>query len=132
MQHDVKRLRALFEEMIKVPAKSRAALLAKLCGDDITLRQQVELLVAAAEAEDPFLSEPTRTEPSMNPVSTLPWAPLSERPGTRIGPYKLLQIIGEGGFGVVFMAEQDQPVRRRVALKIIKLGMDTRQVVARF
>ena len=50
----------------------------------------------------------------------------------RIGPYKLLQLIGEGGFGVVFMAEQEQPVRRKVALKIIKLGMDTRQVVARF
>src|SRR5262250_2064509 len=58
--------------------------------------------------------------------------PHGEGPGTRIGPYKLLQLIGEGGFGAVFMAEQEQPVRRRVALKIIKLGMDTRQVVARF
>ena len=56
----------------------------------------------------------------------------SERPGEMIGPYKLLQLIGEGGFGTVYMAEQEHPVRRRVALKIIKLGMDTRQVIARF
>src|SRR4051812_44073358 len=55
-----------------------------------------------------------------------------EAPGTQIGPYKLIQRIGEGGFGSVFLAEQERPVRRRVALKIIKLGMDTRQVVARF
>ena len=58
--------------------------------------------------------------------------PIGEGPGTLIGPYKLLEQIGEGGFGVVFMAEQQQPVRRKVALKIIKPGMDTRQVVARF
>ena len=57
---------------------------------------------------------------------------LSEKAGDRIGPYKLLEQIGEGGYGVVYMAEQTQPIRRRVALKIIKLGMDTRQVVARF
>ena len=58
--------------------------------------------------------------------------PIVERPGTTIGPYKLLEQIGEGGFGVVFMAEQTQPVRRKVALKVLKPGMDTRQVVARF
>jgi serine/threonine protein kinase len=58
--------------------------------------------------------------------------PSSEDPGARIGPYKLLQEIGEGGMGVVYMAEQEKPVRRRVALKIIKQGMDTNQVVARF
>ncbi|MHC4219236.1 MAG: protein kinase domain-containing protein [Planctomycetota bacterium] len=58
--------------------------------------------------------------------------PVSEGPGSRIGPYKILQQIGEGGFGVVYMAEQEAPVQRRVALKIIKLGMDTRQVIARF
>src|SRR6185503_4026309 len=59
-------------------------------------------------------------------------APVTEGPGTRIGPYKILQLIGEGGFGSVFMAEQSKPVERRVALKIIKLGMDTKQVIARF
>ena len=58
--------------------------------------------------------------------------PLTEKPGDKIGRYKLLQQIGEGGCGVVYMAEQEEPVRRRVALKVIKLGMDTKQVVARF
>ncbi len=58
--------------------------------------------------------------------------PVSERAGDRIGRYKLLQQIGEGGCGVVYMAEQDEPVQRRVALKVIKLGMDTKQVIARF
>jgi serine/threonine protein kinase len=69
-----------------------------------------------------------------NPTATtLPvFKPLSEKVGSKIGVYKLLEVIGEGGFGTVFMAEQSVPVRRRVALKIIKLGMDTRQVVARF
>src|SRR5881227_1661156 len=66
-------------------------------------------------------------------AGTLPPGPsLAEKPGDRIGRYKLLQQIGEGGCGVVYMAEQDEPVRRRVALKIIKLGMDTRNVIARF
>src|SRR5207248_516349 len=58
--------------------------------------------------------------------------PPTEKPGDKIGRYKLLQQIGEGGCGIVYMAEQEEPVRRRVALKVIKLGMDTRQVIARF
>src|SRR5207245_684681 len=58
--------------------------------------------------------------------------PAGERPGAAVGPYRLLEQLGEGGFGVVFLAEQTQPIRRRVALKVIKAGMDTRQVVARF
>src|SRR5207245_423670 len=66
------------------------------------------------------------------PIPTLDQSPFTERPGTVIGPYKLLEQIGEGGFGVVFMAEQIQPLRRKVALKVIKPGMDTRRVVARF
>src|SRR6185295_340574 len=73
-------------------------------------------------------SDPTREGPELPDSAAGP----REGPGARIGPYKLLQLIGEGGFGSVFMAEQEQPVRRTVALKIIKLGMDTRQVVARF
>jgi hypothetical protein len=74
---------------------------------------------------------PAAAEDSPGAATTLA-APVGEGPGTRIGPYKLLQLIGEGGFGSVFMAEQEKPVLRRVALKIIKLGMDTRQVIARF
>ena len=64
--------------------------------------------------------------------ATVSYRTPNEGPGTRIGPYKLLQKIGEGGFGIVYMAEQDKPVHRRVALKIIKPGMDSAQVVARF
>ena len=70
--------------------------------------------------------------PSRRVASDSAYKMPSERPGDMIGPYKLLQVIGEGGFGTVYMAEQEHPVRRRVALKIIKLGMDTRQVIARF
>ena len=65
-------------------------------------------------------------------MATLDEMQITEGPGTTIGPYKLLEHIGEGGFGVVFMAEQTRPVRRKVALKVLKPGMDTRQVVARF
>ena len=68
------------------------------------------------------------SDQKLPPSTNLPW----NKPGTRIGPYKLLQQIGEGGMGVVYMAEQHEPVERRVALKIIKPGMDTRQVIARF
>lgn len=69
---------------------------------------------------------------SPNPEPTVDQSPVSEGPGHEIGRYKLLQKIGEGGFGVVYMAEQHRPVRRKVALKIIKPGMDTHAVVARF
>jgi serine/threonine protein kinase len=74
---------------------------------------------------------PIRSVKSIQPAANGP-GPIAEGPGTRIGPYKLLQQIGEGGMGVVYMAEQEQPVRRKVALKVIKPGMDTAQVVARF
>ena len=75
----------------------------------------------------------TSAPPDAGPTADIP-APrrITEGPGTRIGPYKLLQPIGEGGMGVVYMAEQEKPIRRRVALKVIKAGMDTDQVVARF
>ena len=76
-----------------------------------------------------FLKEPAVALPGNTIV--IP-TPLTEKPGNRIGPYKLLQQIGEGGCGVVYMAEQEQPIRRRVALKVIKLGMDTKAVIARF
>ena len=76
--------------------------------------------------------DPRRLSELLDTEAILPPRPLSEGPGTRIGRYKLLQLIGEGGFGSVFMAEQESPVVRRVALKIIKLGMDTKQVIARF
>ena len=94
------------------------------CGADAALRERVEALLKAHGQYNQLLD-------GDGIVATV-GPSLSERPGNLIGPYKLLQQIGEGGFGVVFMAEQTEPVRRRVALKVIKPGMDTRQVIARF
>ena len=103
----------------------RAAFLDGACGGDQVLRHRVEALLSSHEEAGTFLNEPAA------PVATID-QPITEKPGTQIGPYKLLQQIGEGGMGVVYMAEQTEPVERRVALKIIKPGMDTRQVIARF
>ncbi|MBX3380149.1 MAG: serine/threonine protein kinase [Phycisphaeraceae bacterium] len=85
-----------------------------------------------ASDDSTFSSEPTIDGPQDSAAAAIMAAHLSEGPGSRIGPYRILQLIGEGGFGSVFLAQQEQPVQRRVALKIIKLGMDTRRVVARF
>src|SRR4051812_46311958 len=99
----------------------RAAYLERSCGDDQQLRAAVEALLLSHQRSQGMLDATINHEP-----------PIAERPGTIIGPYKLLQQIGEGGMGVVFMAEQEKPIQRTVALKIIKPGMDTRQVIARF
>ena len=107
-------------------ASDRLAYLEQACAAEPGLRPQVEQLLKAHQEADGFMNRPA---PDL--VATLD-RPIAERPGTVIGPYKLLEQIGEGGFGVVFMAEQQQPVRRKVALKVLKPGMDTRQVVARF
>ncbi len=116
-----------FQAAEKQSAEERAAFLDRVCEDRPALRQQLEALLRE-KRDDSFLEHP-----AVEPGATLvPPAPLSEGPGTVIGRYKLLQKIGEGGMGVVYMAEQTEPVTRKVALKIIKLGMDTRQVVARF
>src|SRR5262245_65278256 len=105
--------------------EERRDCLDRACGDDASLRKQIEALVAAYESSESFLEAPASEIPTRRETVT-------ERPGTVIGPYKLLQQIGEGGMGVVFMAEQTTPIQRTVALKIIKPGMDTRQVIARF
>ncbi len=104
----------------------RGAFLAKACGQDAALRQRVDALLAAHEEPDSRLDKPALAQ------NTELFKPLKEGPGTLVGSYKLLQQIGEGGFGVVYMAEQQEPVRRMVALKIIKPGMDSKEVVARF
>ena len=113
----------------KANAAERAAYLTQACGNDAQLRQQVEALLLAHEKAGGFLEEPAAALPGGTIVVP---TPLTEKPGDRIGHYKLLQQIGEGGCGVVYMAEQEQPIRRRVALKVIKLGMDTKAVIARF
>src|SRR3954470_2494980 len=107
--------------------EERANYLDQACGTDQQLRAQVEELLAAYPKVERFLESPARA-----PVATVDESARSARPGTVIGPYKLLQQIGEGGMGTVFMAEQTRPVQRKVALKLIKPGMDSRQVVARF
>jgi serine/threonine protein kinase/tetratricopeptide (TPR) repeat protein len=95
------------------------------CGDDAALRARVEKLLRAQAELGSFDESPPRADATID-------EPVTEGPGTVIGPYKLLEPIGEGGFGVVFLAEQTQPVRRKVALKVLKPGMDSRQVIARF
>jgi serine/threonine protein kinase len=110
-------------------AAERAAYLDQACADNVALRQRIERLLKAHEPADGFLEPPAAV---LGPTVQAKAIAESRLAGTRIGPYKLLQQIGEGGFGIVYMAEQDQPVHRRVALKIIKPGMDSVQVIGRF
>ena len=118
----------LFTEALQLPESRRADFLRQQCAGDEELCHKVEALLRAHERSGGFLETPVIGLPAESDRTT----PIGEEPGDRIGRYKLLQQIGEGGYGVVFMAEQEEPVRRRVALKIIKPGMDTRSVVARF
>jgi serine/threonine protein kinase len=116
---------------------ARAVYLDRACGGDAPLRERVEALLAAHDQANSFLETSAgdaTSAPGMQAVATLAPAhrAVTEGPGTVVGRYKLLQQIGEGGMGVVYMAEQEKPVRRRVALKIIKPGMDSQQVIARF
>jgi serine/threonine protein kinase/WD40 repeat protein len=123
----------IFLVALELPAAERPAYLAAACGDNLLLRKRVEELLQADEAPEGFLPEEHGTAPGEAPLpSTDQTAALTERPGDCIGRYKLLQKLGEGGCGVVYLAEQEVPVRRKVALKVIKLGMDTRSVIARF
>src|ERR1017187_6922787 len=122
---------AVFGAARRLPAGERAAYLNEACVGDAVLRQRVEELLQASEQAGAFLESPAAVPLGPGGTIHLELSP-TEKPGDRIGRYKLLQQIGEGGCGVVYMAEQEEPVRRRVALKVIKLGMDTRSVIARF
>ena len=124
MAADQDKLNEIFSEALaRASPEARALYLAQACGADDALRRQVDSLLEAHVQSGEFLqgSVVQPKEPTFG-----------EGPGSVIGRYKLLQQIGEGGFGIVFMAEQQEPVRRMVALKVIKAGMDTREVVARF
>ena len=123
---------ALFTLAVEKTAAERAAFLDRECSGDAELRQRVEALLGAHEKAGEFLNEPPAAVSAKTFVITTGMVPITEKAGDRIGRYKLLQQIGEGGCGVVYMAEQEEPVRRRVALKVIKLGMDTKSVIARF
>ena len=118
----------IFHQALELAADRRAAYLDEACGEDAALRRRIDVLLRAHTNPGSFLASP----PAAVGAGGTPDPSISERPGQQIGPYKLLQQIGEGGMGVVYMAEQLEPVQRRVALKIIKPGMDTRQVIARF
>ena len=116
-----------FAALEKPTAEEQAAYLDQACGADTKLRRRVDKLLSAQPHVGKFLEEPwTDLGDDSERESS------QEGAGAVIGPYKLLQEIGEGGFGIVYMAEQLEPVRRHVALKIIKPGMDTRDVIARF
>ena len=120
---------ALFRAAAVLPAgAARQAYLDQACADDSALRARVEALLAAHDRLEELPAAPL----ARATINLELDGPPDEALGVRIGHYKLLQKIGEGGCGVVYMAEQEEPVRRRVALKVIKLGMDTKQVVARF
>jgi serine/threonine protein kinase len=118
---------SIFAAALERPTgEGRAAYLAEACGGDEDLRRRVEALIRAHAGPDEIL------DAVGSQAATAAYAAIAEQVGSQIGPYKLLQKLGEGGFGVVFMAEQEKPVRRMVALKIVKPGMDTNQVIARF
>jgi FixJ family two-component response regulator/tRNA A-37 threonylcarbamoyl transferase component Bud32 len=117
---------AVFTAAVRLSAEEQAAYLARECGDDHSLRARVEALLRANSEAGHFMEQ----SPGTRPDETV--GVIGEKTGDHIGRYRLLQQIGEGGCGVVFMAEQEEPVRRRVALKIIKPGMDTKSVIARF
>jgi serine/threonine protein kinase/WD40 repeat protein len=121
---NIEQIETLFNRAIEFRREERGAFLAGACGQNTVLMARVQALLQAHDADAAILADRPRSEPGAGSAA--------EKPGDRIGHYKLLQQIGEGGCGVVYMAEQEEPVRRLVALKVIKLGMDTRKVVARF
>lgn len=117
----------IFQAAVKIAPEQRSAYLDKACGVDLELRREVESLMQAHDATGHFLRDPV-----IRPQPTSDYDSVAERPGATIGRYQLMEQIGEGGMGLVFVAEQQEPIRRKVALKIIKPGMDSRDVVARF
>ena len=121
-QDRLARQRELFSEALLLPEENRAAFLDRECRDDPGLRDAVEKLLTN-HLDDDFLA---------GPGIGFSEDEVAEEPGTRIGRYRLVEEIGRGGMGVVFRAEQDRPVKREVALKVIKAGMDTREVITRF
>ena len=113
----------IFAALVELPASGRAAHLERVCANDPAQKARIEALLRGFEASDGFLETPAFERPRVA-AETMP--------GDLIGRYRLIRRIGSGGCGIVYLAEQEEPVRRQVALKVIKLGLDTKQVVARF
>ena len=121
MSEPIKPEVAILNMALDLAVGQRAPYLDKACAGDTTLREQVEMLLRAHEQAKGFLEEaPTGLDFQRTVLLNLP---VTEKPGDRIGRYKLLEQIGEGGYGVVYVAEQEESVRRRVALKVIKLRL---------
>src|SRR5262245_12043206 len=129
MHSEARQAKAIFDRAVEIDsAQERNGYVLRECGDDAELRARVQGMLGAHEQAGSFLESP----PLGLQVAATIDRPPGEHSGTTVGPYKLLQVIGEGGMGTVYMAEQTEPVRRTVALKLIKAGMDSRQVLARF
>ena len=140
MKEEPNREEILFDEAVQLPTPTaRADFLAEACGHDSALSKRIEARIEAVEQAGDTSQHPPvsagvcspASKPGSGPSSDMA-PPGAEKPGDRVGRYKLLEVIGEGGYGTVYMADQAEPIRRRVALKVIKLGMDTKQVIARF
>ena len=117
----------IFKAAVKLPPEQRAGYLDQACASNAALRREIDSLLRVHDVSGSFLQDQ-----SYRRQLTADYEPITERPGATIGPYKLMEQIGEGGFGLVFVAEQQHPMRRKVALKIIKPGMGSRDVIARF
>src|SRR5215471_7669249 len=130
MKPDSQREAALFQAAAQLTGAARVSFLDNACQNNPDLRQRLEVLLTANEPTERALGDAPEV-PAATMKLQFTDAP-DEAIGQRIGHYKILEKVGEGGCGVVYVAEQTEPMRRRVALKVIKLGMDTRQVVARF
>jgi eukaryotic-like serine/threonine-protein kinase len=126
MEQTIPSVENILAEAVEIAPAERRAFVAQACGGNAELRAKVERLLANHDRAGSFLEHPAMV------LGTVALPANSVAVGTRIGPYKLLEIIGEGGMGVVYLAEQREPVRRQVAIKIIKPGMDSKQIVARF
>jgi serine/threonine protein kinase len=118
-------LRSIFDRAVELPPDQRDDFLTTACANDLKLRAAVESLLTAHDRAGSFLADPLIPPDLLQAREQL-------SPGSRIARYQLLRILGEGGYGTVYLAEQDPPLRRNVALKLIKPGMDSRQVIARF
>src|SRR5262245_18003414 len=135
MSPEAQRVRDLFVAAVKLPPEQWEAILGGACAGDDEVHRQVSDLLREHQQAGNCLDRPAaqlRATGDFDPHGDGAAAAAQEGLGTAIGPYKLLELIGEGGMGAVWMAEQHEPVQRKVALKIIKAGMDSRQVVARF
>lgn len=127
MNESAKKLEKIFLAVLELGSiEERQRYLDKVCGEDVTLRQQVEELLKSHESAGSFMLD------DADPEATQVLTGVSESVGMEIGPYKLIEQIGEGGMGVVFRAAQSKPVKREVALKVIKPGMDSKAVISRF